>query len=183
MINLGFTTAGLFFFAGFLYNRLGNTLLDNCGGIASKMPLLATFFLINRDGLDRIARNQWIYRRISDPARRLSSALGLWSCGLSSGVIFAAVYFLWYYERAMFGPIGEKVPQVLKDLTRRESMIAVSLCVMIFWIGLYPSPFLRMVNGSVQAVVDRLDRGSLASVERNRTLLSHAVTNEPGGKD
>ena len=46
MINLGFTTAGLFFLAGFLYDRLGNTLLDNCGGIASKMPLLATFFLI-----------------------------------------------------------------------------------------------------------------------------------------
>ena len=62
-------------------------------------------------------------------------------------------------------------------------MIAVSLCVMIFWIGLYPSPFLRMVNGSVQAVVDRLERGSLAGVERPTTLLSRAVAHDPGGKD
>ena len=111
-------------------------------------------------------------------------------------MIFAAAYFLWYYERAIFGPIGERVPQALKDLTQRESIIAVSLCVMIFWIGLYPSPFLRMVNGSLQAVVERLDRGSLASIEQDRTLLSHAVTIhnpqsaihnpvtlEPGGKD
>jgi hypothetical protein len=54
---------------------------------------------------------------------------------------------------------------------------------MIFWIGLYPSPFLRMVNGSVQAVVDRLDHGSLASIERDRMLLSHALAHESGGKD
>ena len=81
------------------------------------------------------------------------------------GVIFSAAYFLWYYERAIFGPLGEKVPQVLHDLTQRERIIAVSLCVMIFWIGLYPSPFLRMIHGSVQAVFDRLERGSVASIE------------------
>ena len=98
-------------------------------------------------------------------------------------MIFAAAYFLWYYERAIFGPIGEHVPQVLRDLTQRETIIAVSLCVMIFWIGLYPSPFLRMVNGSVQAVMDRLDRGSIASIEHDRTLLSQAVAPEPGGMD
>jgi NADH-quinone oxidoreductase subunit M len=182
MINLGFTTAGLFFFAGFLYNRLGNTLIDNCGGIASKMPLLATFFLIiGMASIGLPGTNGFIGEFLI----LLGAFQAHWVYGVVgvSGVIFAAVYFLWYYERAMFGPIGEKVPQVLKDLTRRESMIAVSLCVMIFWIGLYPSPFLRMVNGSVQAVVDRLDRGSLASIERDRMLLSHAVTNEPGGKD
>ena len=182
MINLGFTTAGLFFFAGFLYNRLGNTLIDNCGGIASKMPLLATFFLIiGMASIGLPGTNGFVGEFLI----LLGAFQAHWVYGVVgvSGVIFAAVYFLWYYERAMFGPIGEKVPQVLKDLTRRESMIAVSLCVMIFWIGLYPSPFLRMVNGSVQAVVDRLDRGSLASIERDRMLLSHAVTNEPGGKD
>jgi NADH-quinone oxidoreductase subunit M len=37
--------------------------------------------------------------------------------------------------------------------------------VMILWIGLYPSPFLKMMNGSVQALVDRLERGTVASIE------------------
>lgn len=182
MINLGFTTAGLFFLAGFLYDRLGNTLLENCGGIASKMPLLATFFLIiGMASIGLPGTNGFIGEFLI----LLGAFQAHWVYGVVavSGVIFAAAYFLWYYERAIFGPIGERVPQVLKDLTRRESFIAVSLCVMIFWIGLYPSPFLRMVNGSLQAVMDRLDRGSIASVERDRTLLSHAVTHEPGGKD
>ena len=74
-------------------------------------------------------------------------------------MIFAAAYFLWFYERAIFGPLKESLPAVIPDLNTREWAIGVSLSVMIFWIGLYPSPFLRMMNGSVQAVVDRMHPG------------------------
>jgi NADH-quinone oxidoreductase subunit M len=183
MINLGFTTAGLFFLAGFLYDRLGNTLLENCGGIASKMPLLATFFLIiGMASIGLPGTNGFIGEFLI----LLGAFQAHWIYGAVavSGVIFAAAYFLWYYERAIFGPIGERVPQVLKDLTQRESIIAVSLCVMIFWIGLYPSPFLRMVNGSLQAVMDRLDRGSIASIAMAIRNPQSAIHNPvPEGKD
>ena len=169
MINLGFTTAGLFFLAGFLYDRTGNTLVDHGGGLASKMPLFATFFLII--GLASIGlpgTNGFIGEFLV----LLGVFQSNWFYGLIavSGVIFAATYFLWYYERAIFGPVGEKVPAVLHDLTQREKIIAVSFCVMIFWIGLYPSPFLNMINGSVQAVIDRLERGSVASIEFDKRL-------------
>jgi NADH-quinone oxidoreductase subunit M len=167
MINLGFSTAGLFFIAGFLYQRRQNTLLASIGGLAKTVPLLATFFLII--GLASIGlpgtngfvgeflillgafRAHWVYGTIA-----------------VSGVILGAAYFLWYYERAMFGPLAEGVKQGLTDLTRREKVIAVSLSVMIFWIGLYPSPFLRMMNGSVQALVERLDQGSSAVAQVTR---------------
>ncbi|MDP9132982.1 MAG: hypothetical protein M3M98_07610, partial [Nitrospirota bacterium] len=81
------------------------------------------------------------------------------------GVIFGAAYFLWYYERAMLGPLTKNVSGAIKDLHMREITIALSLSIMILWIGLYPSPFLRMMNGSIQALVDRLDRAKLASVD------------------
>ena len=84
------------------------------------------------------------------------------------GVIFGAAYFLWYYERAMFGPLAQGI-QTISDLTHREKVIVVSLAIMIFWIGLYPAPFLRIINGSVGALVERLERGT-------------AVANEPGAK-
>jgi NADH-quinone oxidoreductase subunit M len=77
-----------------------------------------------------------------------------------TGVIFAAAYFLWFYERAIFGPLKDSLPAVIPDLNTREWAIGVALSVMIFWIGLYPSPFLRMINGSVQAVVERLEPGT-----------------------
>jgi NADH-quinone oxidoreductase subunit M len=78
------------------------------------------------------------------------------------GVIFGAAYFLWYYERAMMGPLSKSVTPLIADLHFREVIIAVSLSVMILWIGLYPAPFLKLMNGSVQALVDRLDRETVA---------------------
>ena len=170
MINLGFTTAGLFFLAGFLYERLGSTLVDDAGGIAAKMPLLATFFLIigmasiglpGTNGfigefliLLGVFQAHWVYGAIA-----------------VTGVIFAAAYFLWYYERAIFGPLGTSLPQALRDLSKKETVIAVSLCLMIFWIGLYPSPFLRMMNGSIAEVVQRLEKGSVASVPTDTVVV------------
>jgi NADH-quinone oxidoreductase subunit M len=95
------------------------------------------------------------------------------------GVIFGAAYFLWYYERAILGPVGKAVRETIGDLHLRETVIAVALSVMILWIGLYPAPFLRMMNGSVQALVDRLDHGTVASHHslgvRREALGEHAV--------
>ena len=64
----------------------------------------------------------------------------------------------------MFGPLTKGLSQAMADLRPQETVIAVSLCVMIFWIGLYPSPFLRIMNGSVQALVERLDRGATQEI-------------------
>ena len=60
------------------------------------------------------------------------------------------------------GPVGKAVRESIGDLHPRETVIALSLSIMILWIGLYPAPFLRMMNGSVQALVDRIDHGTVA---------------------
>ena len=162
MINLGFTTAGLFFIAGFLYSRQQTTQLSAFGGMAKQVPLLATFFLII--GLASIGlpgTNGFVGEFLI----LLGAFKAKWWFGSVAvlGVIFGAAYFLWYYERAMFGPVGKAVKNTMGDLHPRELVIAVSLSIMILWIGLYPSPFLRIMNGSVQALVDRLDRGTVAA--------------------
>jgi NADH-quinone oxidoreductase subunit M len=163
MINLGFSTAGLFFLAGFLYTRRHSTDLSAFGGLAAKVPLLATYLLII--GLASIGlpgTNGFVGEFLI--LLGAFEASWLYGAVAVTGVIFGAVYFLWYYERAMFGPLAKSVGPAIRDLNRRELAIAVSLSVMIFWIGLYPSPFLRIMNGSVQALVDRLDRGSVVAL-------------------
>ncbi|MCP9451137.1 MAG: NADH-quinone oxidoreductase subunit M [Nitrospira sp.] len=161
MINLGFSTAGLFFIAGFLYARQQTTQLSAFGGMAKQVPLLATFFLII--GLASIGlpgTNGFVGEFLI----LLGAFQANWWYGAVAvlGVIFGAAYFLWYYERAMFGPVGRAVKNTIGDLQFRELLIAGSLSVMILWIGLYPSPFLRIMNGSVQALVDRLNHGTVA---------------------
>jgi NADH-quinone oxidoreductase subunit M len=164
MINLGFSTAGLFFIAGFLYSRQQTTQLSSFGGMAKQVPLLATFFLII--GLASIGLpgtngfvGEFLILMGAFKARWWMGAIAV------LGVIFGAAYFLWYYERAMLGPAGKAVKSTMSDLQFREIVIASALSVMIVWIGLYPSPFLRIMNGSVQALVDRLNHGTVAVFE------------------
>ena len=168
MINLGFSTAGLFFIAGFLYSRQHTTQLSAFGGMAKQTPLLATFFLlIGLASIGLPGTNGFVGEFLI----LLGAFKAKWWFGAVAvlGVIFGAAYFLWYYERAMLGPLGKAVKDTMSDLHMREVVIAVSLSVMILWIGLYPSPFLKIMNGSVQALVDRLNHGTVAAIDRPPT--------------
>ncbi|MCA9471762.1 MAG: NADH-quinone oxidoreductase subunit M [Nitrospirales bacterium] len=174
MINLGFSTAGLFFLAGFVYERLGHTNVNKYSGLAKKMPLLATFFLIiGMASIGLPGTNGFVGEFLI--LLGVFQAYWLYGAIAVTGVIFAAAYFLWFYERGIFGPLKEGLPATLKDLNTREWGIGIALCVMIFWIGLYPSPFLRMMNGSVQEVVDRLNKGSAALVAPEPKILSQVI--------
>jgi NADH-quinone oxidoreductase subunit M len=164
MINLGFSTAGLFFIAGFLYTRQQTTQLMAFGGMAKHTPLLATFFLlIGLASIGLPGTNGFVGEFLI----LLGAFKAHWVYGAIAvtGVIFGAAYFLWYYERAILGPVGKAVKDSIADLHLRETVIAVSLSIMILWIGLYPSPFLHMMNGSVQALVDRLNHGTVAAAK------------------
>ncbi len=162
MINLGFSTAGLFFIAGFLYTRQQTTQLSAFGGLAKHTPLLATFFLlIGLASIGLPGTNGFVGEFLI----LLGTFKANWVYGAIAvtGVVFGAAYFLWYYERAILGPVGKAVKTSIADLHLRETIIALALSIMILWIGLYPAPFLRMMNGSVQALVDRLDHNRVAA--------------------
>jgi len=170
MINLGFSTAGLFFIAGFLQSRQQTTELAAFGGMAKHTPLLAAFFLlIGLASIGLPGTNGFVGEFLV----LLGAFNAHWVYGAIAvtGVIFGAAYFLWYYERAILGPVGKAVRESIGDLQPRETVIALSLSIMILWIGLYPAPFLRMMNGSVQALVDRIDHGKVAVIkERGREM-------------
>jgi NADH-quinone oxidoreductase subunit M len=136
--------------------------------MAKQVPLLATFFLII--GLASIGlpgTNGFVGEFLI----LLGAFEAKWWVGSVAvlGVIFGAAYFLWYYERSMLGPLGSTVKSTMSDLQLREMIIAVALSIMILWIGLYPSPFLRIMNGSVQALVDRLHHQNTAALDNGMT--------------
>jgi NADH-quinone oxidoreductase subunit M len=69
------------------------------------------------------------------------------------GVILAAAYLLWLYQRVFFGTVTNPKNEKLHDLTPREVLTFAPLLIMAFWIGLYPKPFFQILQQPVNQLV------------------------------
>jgi hypothetical protein len=78
----------------------------------------------------------------------------------TSGVVLAAVYMLWMYRRVMFGPIEHAENRSLIDLGLREKTVMLLMVIPIFWIGIYPAPFLSRIEPSVIELLRRVEERS-----------------------
>ncbi len=80
----------------------------------------------------------------------------MWAAFAASGVVLGAAYMLYLYQRTMFGKVENPKNERLVDLTHREFATFVPLIILAVWIGLYPAPFLRRLETSVQRIVMRV---------------------------
>jgi glutaredoxin len=98
--------------------------------------------------------------------------LGSWSYSrvytilAATGVIFAACYMLWMYQRVFFGKVTNPANEKLIDLNLREKFVLVPLVVMIFWIGLYPKPFFTLMEPAVKQLIEQGEQGGDDSTDR-----------------
>jgi NADH-quinone oxidoreductase subunit M len=156
MISHGLTTGALFLLVGMLYDRRHTRAIEDYGGLASVMPIYAGFFLfmafasIGLPGLSGF---------VGEFAVLVGSYLTLPGLAIAgaSGVILAAIYLLWAYERMFTGPITNPANEGLSDLGWREIAIIVPLIAIVLGIGIYPKPVLDRIGPSVEAVLDRIE--------------------------
>lgn len=170
MINMGLATTGLLFLAGALHARLGSSDLSAAGGMARQVPRLAFFFFLFGAASIGLPGTSGFHGEF---LTLLGAFLRHWPVAVVGvlGVILSAGYFLWYYERAFFGPITRPGVASMRDLTRSETALASAVAVIILAIGVYPSPVMNVTGASVAALVKRLD----ASAEA-RSLQAAATT-------
>jgi NADH-quinone oxidoreductase subunit M len=87
-----------------------------------------------------------------------------WVAALAAtGVILGAVYMLYLYRRVIFGKLTKEHLLKIKDLSPREMMVFAPLIMLIFWMGIYPSPFLDIMHVSVNNLIDRVVSAQAAS--------------------
>jgi NADH-quinone oxidoreductase subunit M len=75
------------------------------------------------------------------------------------GVILAAAYLLWMFQRTFFNDRGDdevKPAFGLKDLNAREIFSLLPLVVFVIWMGVYPQTFLEFLHVPVQVILDRV---------------------------
>lgn len=163
MINLGVTGAGLFFLAGFLHTRVGAPDTSSLGGLVHSVPLLtATFLILALAGVGLPGTNGFNGEHLI----MLGTYQQHWYMAITAGLgtFLTAAYFLWYFQRAFMGPVNPALHK-MKDLRPRELVIVTVLGAVIFWIGLDTGPILRTMNGSLNALVLRVEQGSYIKTE------------------
>jgi NADH-quinone oxidoreductase subunit M len=81
------------------------------------------------------------------------SASWLLTAIAATGIILGAGYMLWLYQRVMFGKLTNPANESLKDLTLREFATFLPLIILAFWIGIFPKPFLAVIDKPVEKVI------------------------------
>jgi NADH-quinone oxidoreductase subunit M len=155
-INHGISTGALFLIVGIVYERRHTREIAEYGGLSKVMPVFATVFLImTLSSIGLPALNGFIGELLI--LQGVFPVSKVWAAVAASGIVLGAAYMLWLYQRTMFGKLDNPANTGLKDLTGREIATFVPLLVLAFWIGLYPSPFLAMIETSVGRVVTRVN--------------------------
>jgi NADH-quinone oxidoreductase subunit M len=164
MVNHGLSTGALFLIVGMIYERRHTRDMDQFGGLWKAMPvygiltLIVTLSSMGLPGLNGFVGEFTI----------LLGAFGSGPIGsrlfagfAAAGVILAAIYMLYMFQKLFLGPLDKKENQGLKDLTFREIVTLLPLLILIFWIGLYPKPFFELMAPAVEKVVDLLQSAAM----------------------
>jgi len=180
MINHGVSTGALFLIVGILYERRHTRLIEEFGGLSRVMPLYATVFMIvtlssiGLPGTNGFVGEFLILLGAFRTARPFAVVA-------ATGVILAACYMLWMFQRVMFGRITDEKNRFLPDLSVREVAYMLPLLVFVFWIGVYPRTFLRPMDASVQAAVARIEAKRQAALAGPRVAAGAAAPGDPRG--
>src|SRR6266567_8791945 len=147
MVNHGFLVGALFLITGFMIARRRSQLIADYGGVQKVAPVLAGLFLIAGlaglalPGLSTFVSEFLVlvgtFTRYEVPAVLATV-----------GVILAAIYILWMYQRTMTGPAGDKVAG-MSDLRARELWAIGPLIALIIALGVYPKPVIDVINPAV----------------------------------
>ncbi len=157
MINHGISTGALFLIVGIVYERRHTRMIAEYGGLSHVMPLYAAVFMImtlssiGMPGLNGFIGEFMILQgTFSDPNLRIYAGIAV------LGIVLGAAYMLWLYQRTMWGEVTVPENRTLRDLNLREFVTFVPLIVLAFWIGVYPSTFLRYLDKPVNQIVEKV---------------------------
>lgn len=167
MINHGLSTGGLFALVGMVYERYHTREIADLGGLARRLPLLATFMgmfmlsSIGLPGMNGFAGEFLVllgmFQRGYTEAPAMYSAQWLTIAVLAvSGVVLGAWYMLWFFERVFFNRLREPAQHhgpPIRDMKLREVFALAPLLVFVFWIGLAPQHFLRPMERDLNRVL------------------------------
>jgi NADH-quinone oxidoreductase subunit M len=156
MVNHGISTGALFLMVGMIYERRHTRQIAELGGIQSVAPIFAGFFMvvmlssIGLPGLNGFVGEFLILIGSFETAR-------WWVVVATIGVILAALYLLWAYQRVFHGEPSE-ANKSFPEITRREGLLLGVFVAAIVFTGIYPKPMLNRIEPSVNSLIEHVEQ-------------------------
>jgi NADH-quinone oxidoreductase subunit M len=160
MVSHGLSTGVLFMLVGALYDRRHTRMIADFGGLAKSVPLFSGIFLL-------VALSSLGLPGLNGFVGEFLVLLGTfftyrwWVIPAAFGVVLAAIYLLWAYQRVFHGEITQEANRNLPDLNLREIAMVVPAVALIVLIGVYPKPFLDRIEPAARKVVQTLNDASV----------------------
>ena len=151
MVNHGFSTGALFLVMGYLVSRRGSKRIADFGGVQKVAPLLTGVFLLaGLSGLALPGMSSFISEflvlagtfAVNQPAAIVATL----------GIVVAAVYILWLYQRMMTGVPSKEVAETVTEISRREMIAIAPVLAIIIALGFAPQFALNLINPAVEQI-------------------------------
>jgi NADH-quinone oxidoreductase subunit M len=158
MVNHGLSTGALFLLVGMIYERRHTRVIAELKGIQAVAPIFAAAFMvvmlssIGVPGLNGFVGEFLILIGSFETAR-------WWTVVAATGVILAALYLLWAYQRVFHGEPDEANSSFAEMNLREGSLILVFISLIVFT-GLYPKPMLERIEPSVDKLIEHVVKHS-----------------------
>ncbi|MBK8134953.1 MAG: NADH-quinone oxidoreductase subunit M [Chloroflexi bacterium] len=155
MVNHGISTGGLFLLVGMLYERRHTKAIDAFGGIWKALPLFgAISLLVTLSSMGLPGLNGFIGEFTILLGTFGSDVLGFtFALFATLGVILAAVYMLYMFQKVYLGELDKEENKHLHPLAWQEIAVLVPICIMIIWIGIQPAMWFNMIDASTNSIV------------------------------
>ncbi len=155
MINHGLSTGALFLLVGWLYERRHTRQISELGGLQKSAPIFAgVFTLVMLSSIGLPGLNGFVGEFLI--LLGAFAAHRWWAVVATAGVILAALYLLWAYQRVFHGPADGDNAE-MADLKFSEGLVILPLLVGIVFLGVYPKPMLERIEPAVDRLVAHVE--------------------------
>ena len=186
MINHGLSTGALFLLVGMIYERRHTRKIAELSGLQSVAPMFAAaFMVVMLSSIGVPGLNGFIGEYLILTGSFLTARW--WVVVATAGVILAALYLLWAYQRVFHGEPSEE-NKSFRDLNAKEGIVLLSFIGAIVFMGVYPKPVLDRIEPSIDALITRVEahtdfvepQPTITVGGRDTTTSDDATTTEEG---
>lgn len=171
MLSHGIVSGALFLCVGVVYDRMHTRMISSYGGLVNPMPAYALVFMIFTMASVGLPGT-------SGFVGEFLVLLGAYKAGswiafvAAFGLILGAGYMLWtLYKNVVYGDLTKEDLKGILDLNAREWMLFAPMIALVVWMGVYPKPFLNMINAPIENLLEQMDRGTKSHAAAPAPLL------------